>query len=90
MSLLIIVEDDNGIMGKFAIADYDDTEDAQIAALDLVIDWFNDDESHDIYTDKDDVKRCIQQLTEFKVGVRSGQYDIDDEFEVSGFIVRSL
>ena len=90
MPLLFIVEDDNGIVDKFIIADYENVGEAQVAAVDSVIDWFEDEENHDMYTDRNDVRSSIAELNNFKNGVKDGQFDEEDELEVSGFIIRTL
>ena len=77
-------------MGRYVINDYPNAQEAQVAALDSVIEWFEDDESHDVYTDQDEVEQCIKQLEAYKLGVKDGQYDSDDVLEVSGFTIKSL
>jgi hypothetical protein len=90
MSVLFIVEDDQGIVDKFIVAEYENVGEAQVAAIDSVIEWFEDMDNHDQFTDMIDVANDIKTLEQYKDGVKDGQFDEEDEFEVSGFKIKSL
>ena len=79
-----VIKDDTGILGTVDVDAFDSITEAHIAALEVLIDWFESEEAEDVYDIEHNVK-CIQECETRKDDIRNFVIDESCIIEISGF-----
>jgi hypothetical protein len=80
------VQDDTGVLDTIDVDAYESITEAHIAALDVMIDWFESEEAEEVY-DFDDNARSIKECVARQNDIRNYAMDETDIIEISGFKV---
>ena len=79
-----VVKDDTGVLGTAQVDFFESITEAHIAALEILIDWFESDDAEDSY-DASHNAQCIKECEERQNDIRNFAMDETDTIEISGF-----
>ena len=79
-----IVKDDMGVLGTVQVDAFDSITEAHIAALEVLIEWFESEDAEETY-DIDHNITCIRECEARKDEIRNFIIDESDIIEISGF-----
>jgi len=78
------VKDDEGLLGTVQVDSFESITEAHIAALEILIDWFESDDAEDTY-DASHNAQCIKECEARQNDIRNFVIDETDIIEISGF-----